>query len=225
METKDEYIKNIRLLVTQSENNIQINDISETELESIWDELCATYPNFEIFFCFNSERMMPNQTIPYDLLKNLNMEKIDDMLNFKLRNCIPSKNSDSDISLLTEDTFDEFANFHDSRNSGMFWTSARIRQKLDIWRIHILKSCGVITGYSMMMTTDKNTEIFAIIADNDLEKQAIIQATCNDIFSEGRGEVLFMIDADDVVLQKIAKNIGFKQTGFYQGFQGIVLIV
>jgi len=224
MQSVNKYIKNIRLYVTESEKNLQINDITATELESIWGDVCDAYPNFEIFFSFNSERMTSSQTIPYGLLENLKMEKIDDMVNFKLSkaNFTGLSDFELDISLLTEDNFDEFAAFHDSRNGDMFWTSTRIGKKFDIWRIHILKKCGATTGYSMMMATEKNTEIFAVVADVESEKQAILQVACKNIFAEGRNEVLFMIDANDEALQEIARVIGFKQTGFYQGFRGII---
>jgi len=223
METTIIKIEGVKLLLTESEKNIQINDISEEKFELVWERVVADYPKYEVFFCFNSERMAHNQKVPSEYLSKVNANRIDDMLNFKLNAddfTFPEFGNELEITLLTEEKFDEFATFHDSRNPDMFWTSDRIKKRADIWQIHTLKKNEQLAGYIMTMITDRNTEIFVIESDCDTIFEVLLATACQSAFVIGKKEMLYMIErAEPTNQQQIAKDLGFKETGFYQGFQ------
>ena len=223
MNTTEIKIADVRLLVTESEKNIQINDIPEEKFEFVWERVVSQYSGYEVFFCFNSERMAKNQKVPVEFLDKIRAKCIDDMLNFKVRTGdfnAASLDGKVEIALLTEVGFDEFATFHDTRNPDMFWTSKRIKKRLDIWQIHTSKKNGRLDGYVMMMSTAKNTEIFAIESCDDLVFKTLLSTACQNAFTIGKKEVLYMIDTiARASHQQAALEIGFKETGFYQGFQ------
>jgi len=214
-------IEDVESLVTESEKNIQINDIPEEKFELVWEHLRMGYSGYEVFFCFNSERMQPNQKVPVEFLDKINANRIDDMLNFKLSedDFTPTEN-ELEIAMLTGEGFSEFATFHDNRNPDMFWTSARLKKRLDIWQILTLKKSGRLIGYTMTMITTRNTEIFVIESEDELTFKALLSTTSQHAFAVGKKEILYMVDRGAPEHhQQIAKDLGFRNTGFYQGFQ------
>jgi len=216
-------IADVDVLVTASEKNIQLNDLPTEKFESVWNQVVADYSGYEVFFCFNSERMELGQKVPIEQLTKIKAAIIDDMLNFKLhsdRFTMVELENGLEVELLTETEFAEFATFHDHHNPDMFWTSDRIKKRRNIWQIHTLKKNKQLEGYVMTMITNKNTEIFAIKADCNATFKALLTTTCQNAFAIGKKEILYMIEKGALTShQQIAMNLGFKETGFYQGFQ------
>ena len=223
MNTIEITIADVKLFVTETEKNIQINDIPAATFGLVWGHVKAQYPGYEVFFSFNSERMTPNQQVPATQLTEIGVNRIDDMLNFKLQQAdfnLNNYQNELEIILLTDATFAEFAAFHDARNPGMYWTSARLQKRPDLWQIHTLTTNGQLTGYVMTMFAPSNTEIFAIESDDLVTFEALLTTACQNAFTLGRKEVLYMLDATVATShQQTVKELGFNKTGFYQGFQ------
>jgi len=218
-------VQNIPLFITESEKSIQINDVIPENIVAIWEYLKADYAGYEVFFSFNSERMGSNQEIPLEFLAEINAILVDDTLNFRLNveDFKPESGNELEISPLTEAGFAEFAQLHDYCNPDFFWTSKRLRDCLDIWQIHTLKSCEQLTGYVMTMLTKKNfAEIFTIESHNELEFKALLSTACKTAFTGGKAEILYMIEKATLTNhQQAAIDLGFKKTGFYKGFRAV----
>ena len=219
-------IENVELLITESEKYMQINDISEEKIAIVWERISTDYPGYEVFFSFNSERMAVDQKVPVQFLARINAKIVDDTLNFRLKkeNFSSEVKKELEIVQLTEADFDEFSQFHDSRNPDFFWTNKRIKERLSIWQIHILKEKGQLSGYVMTMIKQRNleyqAEIFAIEVNNESEFKTLLSTTCQSAFAIGKTEILYMIEKTAPArYQEIAVEIGFKETGFYQGFR------
>jgi len=226
MKTTVVKLEGTELLITESEKNIQINDIPEEKVGAVWECMLRDYAGYEIFFCFNSERMLAKQEIPIRFLDEVNAELIDDTLIFRLEvtDFTSEIESNLEIAPLTEVGFDGFATFHDHRNPDFFWTSKRIKARLDIWQIHTLNKKGQLTGYVMTMVGQRHSkqiaEIFTIESDDELEFTALLSRTCQTAFTAGKTEVVYMIEKSAPTnYRQIARDLGFKEAGFYQGFR------
>jgi len=218
-------LEDVSLYVTKSEKSIQINDVKQEKIATIWEHLVTEYPDYEVFFSFNSERMGSNQEIPTEFLAEINAQLVDDALNFSLssKDNVSDHESELEINLLSEAEFAEFAKFHDYYNPDFFWTSKRIQECQDIWQIHILKTYGHLSGYAMTLISDQNfAEIFTIKSNNKLEFKALLSTTCKTAFASGKTGILYMIEkASPASHQQMAKGLGFKETGFYKGFRAV----
>jgi len=222
MKTRIVKFEEVELLVTESEKNIQINDISEEKIAAVWERMLRDYPGYEIFFSFNSERMPAKQEVPIQFLDKINAELVDDTLIFRLKEIdfTPEIENKLEIAPLTEAGFDEFAEFHDHRNPDFFWTSKRIKARLDIWQIHTLNKNKQLMGYAMIMLTKQIAEIFTVESDDEFEFKALLSTACETAFTAGKTEVLYMIEkAAPTNYHQIAKDLGFKEVGYYQGFR------
>ena len=221
METVKINENGVDIFVTEAENYIQINDLIEKQAESTWEYLLANYPSFDLFFSFNSERMKRSEAIPTQFLAEINAELVDDTLNFTLKaEDLNDKNSNNlETTRLTEAEFDTFAKFHDAKNPNIYWTSKRIKARFDLWQIQISKKGNQINGYSMLMITEKIAEIFTIYAENELIFEALLQESCKNAFAESSPEILYLIDRVEIKQQQCARKLGFKETGFYRGYQ------
>ena len=209
------------LNIIEEEKYIQINDMTAQELVETWSQLVTNYRGYDVFFSYNNERMAVGQVVPTAELAEIGAELVDDMFAFKLRfdNLKLITKTTADVILLDETNFAEFAEFHDARHPSMYWTSARIKDRLDLWQIHILKTDGRIAGYVMTMMAPTMAEVFVVVAEDETSFKNLLIASCNQVFSMDKKEILYMIDKTDVVKQSYVLELGFEKTGFYQGFR------
>ena len=219
-------VEDTELFITEPEKSIQINDLPEDKAEVIWKWILVNYPDYETFFSFNSERMGNNHEIPTEFLAEINAQLVDDALNFSLnvKDFTPGNGDELEIRVLTEAEFAGFAKLHDHCSPNFFWTSKRLQERLDIWQIHTLETDGNLVGYVMTMITNQNfAEIFKIKSNNELEFKALLSTTCQAAFTNGKTEILYMIEkVAPTSHQQVAINLGFKETGFYKGFRAAI---
>lgn len=219
-------INGIELLVGREENYLQVNDAPEEGLSSILTHLSENYPGFQAMFCYH------NTTAPAEFLDKIGAELLDDAtqmcltqseLGYALKqdsSIIPSNDDKSfDIQLVDQTNFDAFAAFHDASNPDMYWTSRRIREKIEMWRIHIYLHENEIAGYIMLMN---DFEIFCVAASENIHSKRLMAVATADAFARGGEQVLCMIAKSDEINLVAAKEIGFAECGFYQGYQMVI---
>ena len=206
----------VEVFVDTDEAYIQINDIRESDIDKVLRELTKQYSGYEVVFCFH------DMVAPADTLRGIGAELSDDCIKMCLlpQDCKAHENHL--VTLLTEVDFDDFAVIHDTRNADMYWTSERIRNNRDIWRIFLLQTKQGISGYAMLMielSDDSLGEIFCVEADDPAQCKAIFSAAANCAFECGKNEVVFMADRDDTDAQVAASAVGFRVAGYYQAYR------
>ncbi|MCL2364412.1 MAG: hypothetical protein FWC71_07105 [Defluviitaleaceae bacterium] len=219
------FIQGVEIRAEVSENYIQINDVSEADLRKIWSEVCVRFAGFELNFCFR------NVAIPEAALAEIGAEVLEDCLRMVLApaDFVPAYNyySDSDycgVEPLEDKDFDTFARMHDALPD-MYWTSARVRDKRDIWGIFVLYNMGIIIGYSMIMTQMRDetmAEIFAVETAEGYQhvnpRSALVSAAVAHAFKLGKQQIIYMVDSDNPLEKEAAEAVGFTQAGFYIGY-------
>jgi len=216
------FINGIELRTEVSENYVQINDIQGEDLAQIWEPLTKAYPGFELCLCFR------NMPAPVDVLAGIGAYILDDCLEMRVTPQEYKPHNNPEITLLTKDDFAEFAALHDvlnSEESGMYWTSRRIWNKWDGWRIFVVKADGKIIGYGMIMVMMRDGlmgEIFCVEADSPEHRKALISAMAGCAFDCGKEVVLYMVDREGPRSPHeydAATAVGFRETGYYTGYQ------
>jgi len=208
----------IDIFVEEAENFIQINDIQGDDLLRIWEPLTTQYPGFEVTLCFR------DMTVPTAALDSIGAVVLEDCISMKVTPPEFKPHPSHEIELLEMADFDEFAALHDKLNpdtSDMYWTSRRMRDKWDIWRVLVLKIDGKITGYSMIMVSQNGGtqgEIFCVEADTVDHRKALVSATVDCAFNVGNKLVLNMVDRDNTRDYDVSLAVGFRETGFYVGY-------
>lgn len=211
-------INGIKIFVEEAENYIQINDIQEKDLAEIWEPLKKRYPGFEVTLCI---RDMP---APKGTLDSIGAEILEDCIAMKVTPQGYRPYGCGEVTLLEEADFAKFAALHDKVNPApdMYWTSRRIQDKRDIWRIFAIKKGDEITGYGMLMVKLRDEtmgEIFCVEADNHAHRAALFSAMAGCAFGAGRSVVLRMVERGNTHEHEAALAVGFLEAGFYIGYQ------
>ncbi|MCL2170402.1 MAG: hypothetical protein FWB74_10315 [Defluviitaleaceae bacterium] len=205
------------IYIDKDERFIQVNDISEDELAGVWEQLAREYPEYEVMFCF---RDVP---VPVAGLSAVGAVLVDDCVKMERHagaHCPPLQ-SPVPIVLDMAD-FADFARLHDAMNPEMYWTSRRVWDRWEDWRIFVIYENGEIVSYTMLFAALKCSfmgEIFCMEADNLLHKKALFSFATNYAFVNGKTIVIRMAERADTSEQEAAAAAGFKITGFYQGYQ------
>jgi len=212
-------INGIGILVEEAECYIQINDISEDDLTKVWPAIKGQYTGFELCLCF---RDVP---IPTNALAEIGAEVLEDCV--KTEVTLPGYKPHNALGTmpLEKSGFAEFAALHDATHPApdMYWTSQRIINKWDIWRIFVLLEDGMITGYTMMMTPLRDDcthgEIFALEAKSSAQRKALLSAAVNCAFVMGRSEVINMVERHNTREYEESSAVGFREAGYYVGYR------
>ncbi|MCL2571330.1 MAG: hypothetical protein FWE11_02920 [Defluviitaleaceae bacterium] len=211
-------IDGVEAIWEEGENYIQINDISENDLSRVWKTLVREYPGYELTFCFR------DVLVPADALAAIGAEVLEDCIAMKVTQQEYKPHNNPNITLLDREDFAEFAELHNAiypEDSDMYWTSRRLWDRWDIWRIHVLRECSEIVGYSMMMLSPSDeslSEIFAVEASNSDHRKALFSAAAGYSFDIKRSVVLHMADRDNPLEHEATLAVGFVETGFYIGY-------
>jgi hypothetical protein len=211
-----ELIAGVEIIV--GDNVLHINDAFEPEIREVWEQLPARYGGFEVFLCYH------NSVAPGEFLNEIGATLIDDCFEFRLEHegLIPTE-PNWEITPLTYFDFSQFAAMHDEVNPDMYWTSSRIRDDLDKWRIFIMARDGQVVGYVITaMWQPKQAEIFGLVAPTESDHRSLIASAARDVFASGKSQVLMMVDTDSNTEQAAASALGFRNSGFYQGFEAKV---
>ena len=205
-------ITGVEILVEESEHYLQANDIDTANIHRLWLEIKSRYSNYDVMFCYH------NTNAPLEFMRSINAVLADDSVEMRLTHkCLQSSNM-YHITQVTETDFNIFAAFHDKRNPKMYWKSERIRQDLARWGIFILWSDRQIAGYILVaMWNLVQAEIFCVETTELAQAEALIAAASAFAFEKGKTEVLYM-DDENTLGHKAALAIGFRVTGYYQGY-------
>ena len=211
-------LNGIEVFVEAPEKHIQINDIRREDIAGLWACLKAAYPGYNVDFCFRDVE------VPVEVLTEIGAELLEDCVKMRLLPQDHKAYESHQVGPLTENDFDDFAAFHDAIDHGMYWTSRRMRDKMDIWRIVALKTNGNISGYSMLRVKFRDAslgEIYCVEADNPSKRKSLLSAAVRCAFEEGKSEVIFMVD-NDATEQEEALAIGFSAVGFYTAYNAVL---
>jgi len=207
-------IAGVEILLDVKEQYIQINDSSESDLRTAWPQIVASYPGYQIFFCYH------NNKPPINFMNEINAELLDDSLEMRLLCKDISFTSSPNIVQVTEANFDNFAVYHDKCNPGpdMHWTSRRLKEDLSRWLIFISQPRGQINGYTMLSMWDPAcAEIFCLEATGLADGAAIASTAITAAFEAGKSEILYMTEGK--LGEEIAKELGFSHKGYYKGYR------
>ncbi|MCL1935004.1 MAG: hypothetical protein FWF57_01285 [Defluviitaleaceae bacterium] len=198
----------------KEEKYLQIDDATEDEIKDIWKGILFANSGFEVFFTYNSERKQIK--VPYEYLKEIGTTMVDDTVIYKLKSkdFKPTNILPYTAELVDYINFTEFANIHDKKHPNMYWTSERIRQRLNLFEIYILRIENEITGYIITMLGKTYNEVMICDAVYTDDFKILIETICKE-----KNEVIYMIDVKERDRFATLENMGFKMTGVYTGFK------
>jgi len=227
-----EIINGVEILFEPTENYLQVNDATEEDLRNMWQRLVEKFPGSEAVFCFR------NVPVPTNYLAEIGATLLDDSIETRLSvtdferhanigatpNGIAEDGTEThEVTLITPENFDAFAKAHDTTNPEMYWTSRRIRERMDMWRIFACTSNDTVTDYVMLMQPPPEahafSEIFCCQTKEISKARALLTAAALSSFSSGTDEILYMIDKDEEICKNATVSIGFRECGFYQGYK------
>jgi len=216
MKTVD--IGGIEIYVEESEKYIQINDIQGEDLARVWEALTHRYPSYEVVLCFR------NMPAPTDMLDSIEAVVLEDCIEMRVTPQGYKPHACQEITLLTKDDFAKLAAHHDKINPApeFYWTSQRILDKWDIWRIFVVKTGGETVGYAMLMLKLRDEtigEIFGAWAEDPAHRKALFSAMAGCAFDSGKATVVRMIERSDTCEYDAALAVGFCEVGYYVGYQ------
>lgn len=200
----------------QTIGGIYYKDDFEYVLNKFIEYLEKNFKNYEIIIGYTSKDK--------NILKVLEQkgEIFEKAEFFKLyKNNLKFKDIREDIRLLTTDDFEDFSDIHDKINSNMYWTSERLKEDLDNWRIFVYKESGKIKSYIMIRVyLDLTGEIFNITNVGILDQSIIedlIYVGCKDMFDIGVTNIISSCDMDSYE-NDLYYKLGFERTNDYIGY-------
>jgi len=158
---------------------------------------------------------------PMEALTFIGAELLEDCIKMQLTAFEHITYENNKAKQLTKDDFITIANLHDTNNPDMYWTSQRICDKWDDWRIFAIWSEGNITGYAMMsinLRDEQLAEVFCVEADNLIKKKALLSALAHCAFECGKKVIVYMVDQGDKLDYDAALAVGFSNAGYYSGY-------
>ena len=211
-------VKGIEFFIEAGEQYLQMNDVQGEDLATIWDEVVAKYPGFEATFCY---RDMPS---PLDVLDGIGARLLEDCIRLDVTPESFTPYGGFEISPLDKEDFEQFAAIHDAafpEDDDMYWTSRRIWDAWDIFRIFVHKTAGEITGYVLLcvgMRDKALSEVFALWGESSPLKSALLSAAATAAFELGKELMINMVDRGDTTAMAEALAVGFKEVGYYRGY-------
>jgi hypothetical protein len=210
-------IDGVEISITDTDKYLQINDITGTDLNRIWEKIQNEYSTYKKWLCYHNTEM------PTKLLSKIGAALVDDSVELRLNTDTCNYLNQTPcieqivIEQITEDTFEVFADYHNECNPDMYWTSERINRDLSRWGIFTLNSNNQITDYLILAMLGPVAEIFCVDVTNEYNSTSLISFAAKYAFDNGKNDVLYMAD-DNSVGYNAALSIGFKITGFYKGY-------
>ncbi|MCL2676998.1 MAG: hypothetical protein FWF14_03920 [Streptococcaceae bacterium] len=214
-------IDGVEVFIEQTEKYIQINDIQGDELIRLWKSLKEQYPGYTVNLCFH------DMLEPIEVLTTIGAEVLEDCITMQV---IPHEYVpyyDAEITALEKTDFSEFAMLHDTVNPApyMYWTSSRIWDKWDKWRIFVIRTNGKITGYTLLLIALRDNskgEIFCIEAESKTQREALLSVAVRCAFENDKEVVIRVVDRDNLCEMEEVVAVGFREIGFYIGYSIII---
>jgi len=202
----------VEVLVEEKDNYLQMNDICASDLSRIWDHIKTNYHKYEKWLCYHSTE------VPITVLNGLEAVLKDNSIELRIDFNSFSCSETPGIIQITDNSFSEFAAYHDKNYPDMYWTSERIRRDLSRWAIHAMKHNNQIDGYVLISMWDPiNAEIYCLDASASAQCELLIKSAVRHAFDNGKKEVIYMAD-ENTISYEAALSIGFAITGFYKGY-------
>lgn len=223
----NELIAIIQFFFIQSEKYIQTTGIYiSTNYNEVMDELISMlkdeYQTYRVLFGFPKENIKAN----YYFIEN-GYERIDSCLDMRLStvNFKGSKYSNN-IFNICKSNFDTYASYHDKYFQGIYWTSRRLRETLDNWKIFIYRPEDSIEGSIFIKECDKNTiEIFGLSVSDKYKGKGVEELLLSQglykLFKDKPSieKTIFFIDDIDIEQIQMAQKVGFNYYSSYRCYQ------
>jgi hypothetical protein len=201
--------------ITESEKYINANEFfaeNAEEYRAFWQDMQAKYPGWEIVFTYR------NCDPPMEFLTGIGMELLESSFISELDNDGFKPAGKKHAMLITPENFDLFADFHDKASPDMFWTSARIAEKPEQWRIYMIGD----DAYVMMSQWDDTPVIYALAAPDAAIGASLLSMAAKFAFDNNWSKVLYFIDTDNPLEMDAACEVGFVVTGKNLAYHGFV---
>lgn len=118
---------------------------------------------------------------------------------------------------ITEETYAEFAQLHDTQAGEMYWTSGRILETLDDWSIYACYEHGTMLGALYCLDEGRMLEIFGIDFRDGIFREtcyrALIAACLNEAKQRGGKHLVYFAEEEREL--GILQEFGFRATGTY----------
>jgi len=209
-------IDGFEVFVEEADKYVKINDISAKDLPLVWESIRKGFPGYEFDLCFHHTQP------PLEALSSIGAELLEDCIEMQVSRDGFIPWPCNDITLLEKTDFAAFAKLHDKVNPDCGGTSQIIQRKWDNWRVFILRKGGEIIGYSIICIAMRDAavgEIFCVWAHNDSNRKALISAVTNCAFENNKDVIIYMVDRDNAKEYDAAIEAGYKETGYYIGYQ------
>jgi len=210
-------IEDVRVLVEPEEKYIQIDDIVERDIRRAWECIKSGYPGFTVDFCFH------DTLAPIPFLKEIGAEVLEDCITMRL-----GKEDLIDMPVLkteeiSRENFAAFAALHDEKEcDDGFWSSGKIIEDFDNWKILAMFEQGKVTGY---VTLRNGWEIYHLtgqsIEDRVSLLAAVVASVAKTTLAAGK-EIMFQVDRKDYLNLGAAMHTGFRKIGYYIGYRAVV---
>lgn len=208
----------MKVHVWENDEGLQIDDYEDTGIESFrsfWHRLIKQYNGFTVDFCYH------NCDAPKKYMELVNSKVLEDCVELRLtQDQLATFNCD-EVSIVTNETFNEFANLHDLYNpesSGMYWTSQRVLDDFDNWVIYLLNESYVL----MRLGRSDVAEIYSLFAKDYLVGKSLMAKASEHAFKVGKKEILHMVEKDNHFTQDISNDVGYVYCGRYVAYRAII---
>ena len=209
-------INGFEVFEEEADKYVKINDIGAKDLPIVWESIRKRFPGYEFDLCFHD--MQP----PLEALSSIRAELLEDCIEMQVSKDEFILWPSNEITTLEKNDFDTFAALHDKVNPECGGTSQIIQRKWDNWRVFLLRKDNKIIGYSIICIAMRDAaagEIFCIWANNDAHRKALISAVTSCAFENNKSKIIFMVDRDNQKEYEAAAAVGYKETGYYIGYQ------
>jgi len=209
-------INGFEVYVEEADKYVKINDINAKDLPLVWESICKRFPGYEFDLCYHD---MPP---PIEALSPIGAELLEDCIEMQVSKDEFIPYPCNSITPLVKTDFDAFAALHDKANPECGGTSKIIQRKWDNWRVFLLRKDGEIIGYSIICIAMRDAamgEIFCIWTDNGTHRKALISAVTSCAFENNKNVITYMVDRDNKEEYEAATAVGYKETGYYIGYQ------
>lgn len=215
----------INLMVEQDNKYLQTNGIyAKTDLPFVYRELTAYLAERYRGFVFFSGYPKENEDA-IRIMQSMGAECVDSSVTLHLNpRDYTACPTDRLVQALDPARFDAFAAFHDACNADIYWSSARIKEALDKWKIYVIANENRIIGYILYAIWNASeAEIYCASVDEayraDETFLALLSGTVPDIFLIGKKRILYMVDDNAAMELAAALRVGFREKGHYRCFK------
>lgn len=210
---QDEYLQTTSLYVDSKYNDVLNEFICIIRKE---------YQGYEAYFGFTKEN---TEAQNYFLSNGFECVDSCNDMRFMRKDFKPVEEADNMVRI-AEENFNLYAPFHDEHFNKGYWTSSRLREKLDEWYIFAYKPYNKMAG-SIFIRLERGciAEIFGTYLseqyDNEKNREALLSYSLDKCLNENREvkQVVFFID-DDENMHEAAEKVGFKYYSSYRCYKG-----